>query len=222
MKVALLGTGKTGGKVLELLGSGDVTGFDAHNPPTRENLAGHDVAISFLPGPVLLEYIDMLVEADLPLASGSTGFVWPADMDDRLKAHGIAWVTASNFSLGMNLVYGMIKILAKAPELFDDYRYELHEIHHLHKKDQPSGTSLSWQKWVGQDAHITSARDGDNAGNHKLTLSTPYEDISVEHQAKDRKVFAEGAIWTAKKLFTGKIPPGLHDLSDIMAKELNI
>ncbi len=220
MKIALLGTGKTGGKVLELLDGKDVTGFDESNPPTLEALRAHDVAISFLPGPALLGYLDLLVESGLPLASGSTGFQWPADIDARLKEKGTAWITASNFSLGMNLVYGMLKVLSKAPQLFDDFEFKLHEIHHIHKKDQPSGTSLAWQEWVGQPVDITSARDGDNPGDHKLTLVTPYEDIGVQHQAKDRRIFAQGAIWTARKLAAGEVGPGLHNLQDIMKKEL--
>jgi 4-hydroxy-tetrahydrodipicolinate reductase len=222
MKVALLGTGKTGGKVLELLDGGQVTGFDAVNPPTLKALQEHDVAISFLPGPALLEYINLLLESGIPLASGSTGFDWPADIDARLKAKGTAWVTAANFSLGMNLVYSMIRVLSKAPQLFDEYQFKLHETHHIHKRDQPSGTSLSWQDWLGQPVDITSTREGDNPGEHKLTLVTPFEDISVEHQAKDRRIFAQGAIWTAQKLVDGGVEPGLHQLTDIMKQELSL
>lgn len=222
MKVALLGTGKTGSKVLKLLDGKNVTSFDNSNPPALEALRAHDVAISFLPGPALLEYIDLLLESGLPLASGSTGFKWPSDIDARLKERGTAWITASNFSLGMNLVHGMLKVLSKAPQLYDDFEFKLHEIHHIHKRDQPSGTSLSWQEWVSQPVDITSARDGDNPGDHKITLVTPYEDISVQHQAKDRLVFAQGALWTARKLAAGDVKPGLHNLQTIMKQELGL
>lgn len=222
MNIALLGTGKTGSKVIEVLGSKNVTGFDRKNPPTLEALQQHDVAIAFLPGPVLEQYIDLLIESGLPLANGSTGLTWPEDINKRLKAKQLAWITASNFSLGMNLVYGMIKVLAQAPKLFDNYEFSLHEVHHIHKLDQPSGTALAWQSWLGQDAHITSTREGDNPGYHQLTLATPYENISIEHQAKDRKIFAEGAIWTAKKLLSGQVPPGLHALQAIMEKDLKL
>ena len=222
MKIALLGTGKTGSKVLEVLEGRDVTGFDEDNPPTLEALRQYDVAISFLPGPALLEYIDVLIESGLPLASGSTGFAWPADTDARLKDKGTAWITASNFSLGMNLIYGMLRVLSKAPQLYDDFDFRLHEIHHVNKQDKPSGTALTWREWLGLPVEITSAREGDNPGDHKLTLVTPYEDIIVQHQAKDRRLFAQGAVWTARKLAAGGIPPGLHNLQDIMKKELEL
>lgn len=221
MKVAILGTGKTGGLVAEILGTEGTT-YNSSNPPTATDLQKHDVVIVFLTGPVFLEYIDILIESGVPVVNGSTGFDWPDDIDSRLKTAGVAWITASNFSLGMNLIYGMIKVLAKASQLFDSYEFKLHELHHIHKKDQPSGTSLAWQKWLSEDAHITSAREGDNPGNHRLTLQTPYEDISIEHQAKDRKAFAEGAVWTAKKILDGTVAPGLHDLPTIMKKELNL
>ncbi|HEX5456005.1 MAG TPA: dihydrodipicolinate reductase C-terminal domain-containing protein [Candidatus Saccharimonadales bacterium] len=222
MKVALLGTGRTGGRVIDILGEENVTGFNENNPPTLEKLRACDVAISFLPGPGLMEHLDMLIESKLPVATGSTGFVWPDNVDRRLKENGVAWVTASNFSLGMNLVYGMIKVLSKTPKLFDEYEFKLHEIHHIHKKDQPSGTALSWEKWLGRKVDITSERIGDNPGEHKLTLVTPYEDITLEHKSKDRRIFAQGAIWTARKLAAGGIEPGLHNLQDIMEKELGI
>lgn len=222
IKIGLLGTGKTGGKVIEVYGEENITAFDESNPPTLEKLKEADALISFLPGPALLEYIDLLIESGVPLASGSTGFDWPKDIDQRLKDKGVAWITASNFSLGMNLVYGMIKVLSKTPDLFDEYEFKLHEIHHIHKRDNPSGTALSWQKWLGQPVEFSHARDGDNPGDHKLTLSTKYEEISVQHQAKDRKMFAEGAVWTAEKLAKGGIEPGLHNLQDITAKELGL
>src|SRR5438270_2304170 len=104
MKIALLGTGRTGGKVIESLDDQDVIGFDESNPPTLEALKQNDVAIVFLPGPVFVKYIDLLIESGLPVANGSTGFEWPEDVDARLKAKQTAWITASNFSLGMNLV----------------------------------------------------------------------------------------------------------------------
>lgn len=222
MKIALLGTGRTGGRVIDILGKDGVVAFDESNVPTLEKLKECDAAISFLPGPALMEYLELLLESRLPLASGSTGFLWPDDIDAKLKENGVAWVTASNFSLGMNLIHGMIKVLAKTPKLFEDYQFKLHEIHHINKKDRPSGTALSWEKWLGQKADITSDRVGDNPGEHKLTLVTPYEDIVLEHKSKDRRIFAEGAIWTARKLTESGIAPGLHDLEDLMKQELGL
>lgn len=222
IKIGLLGKGKTGGKVIDLYGKDNLVIFDQDNLPTLEKLKSCDALISFLPGPALLEYIDLIIESEVPLASGSTGFTWPKDIDSRLKEKNISWITASNFSIGMNLVHGMIKVLAKTPELFDEYKFKLHEIHHIHKKDHPSGTALSWQKWLDQKVEFSHEREGDNPGDHKLTLETEFEDISIQHRAKDRKIFAQGAIWTAEKLAAGKVPAGLNNLSEIMQIELGL
>lgn len=222
MKIALLGTGKTGSKVLEVVGNDQVVGFDETNPPTLEKLQSCDAAISFLPGPAFVSYIDLLVESKLPVAVGSTGFEWPVDIDQRLKDAGVRWVVSSNFALGMSIVRAMILSLSKASKLFSEYDFLLEEIHHIHKKDSPSGTALTWKEWLGEDAKISAKREGDNPGFHKLTLKTPYEDIAVEHQAKDRKIFAQGAVWTARRLQKGDLEPGLHDLSDVMKKELDL
>jgi 4-hydroxy-tetrahydrodipicolinate reductase len=221
-KIGLLGAGRTGGRVIDIYGKDNLTVYDETNLPTLDSLKQNAALISFLPGPALLEYIEMIIESGVPLASGSTGFEWPEDIDTRLKQKGIAWITASNFSLGMNLVHGMINVLGKAPELFDEYKFKLHEIHHIHKKDHPSGTALSWEKWLSQPVEFSHEREGDNPGDHKLTLSTQYEDITIQHQAKDRKIFAQGAIWTAEKLAKREVEPGLHQLSDIMQKELQL
>ncbi|MEX2014978.1 MAG: dihydrodipicolinate reductase C-terminal domain-containing protein [Candidatus Saccharimonadales bacterium] len=220
MKIALLGTGKTGSKVAEIAGENQVVGFDESNLPTLEKLKSCDVAISFLPGPAFVRYIDLLIEGGLPVAVGSTGFDWPEGIDKKLKDNGLTWIQASNFALGMNLMRAMIYSLSKAPKLFDKYKFDMEEIHHIHKKDSPSGTALAWKEWLGLEVQISAEREGDNPGFHKLTLETPYEDISIEHQSKDRKIFAQGAVWTARRLLEGNLPPGLHKLQDIMDKEL--
>lgn len=222
MKVALLGTGKAGSKVLEIAGDNEIISFDESNPPTLEKLKDCEAAISFLPGPAFEKYMDLLIESKLPVAVGSTGFDWPEEIDKKLKEANLAWVAASNFALGMNLIRAMISSLSKAPKLFNEYRFNIEEIHHIHKKDSPSGTALTWKEWLGREAEISAKREGDNPGFHKLTLQTPYEDISIEHQSKDRKIFAQGAIWTVKRLLAGDIPPGLHKLQDIMDKELDL
>ncbi len=222
MKIALLGHGKTGGKVIELAGEDNVTTFDSANPPTLETLAGHDAVVSFLPGPAFAGYIDLLVDSGIPVATGSTGFDWPADINARLQGKGVAWVTAGNFSLGMNLVHSMIKVLSKAPQLFDTYQYKLHEVHHIHKKDHPSGTALMWEKWLGYPVEFSYDRIGETIGDHTLKLELPSEDVTLMHHAKDRRIYAEGALWIAKKLANGEIIPGLHELSDIMSQEFHI
>ncbi|PIP89625.1 MAG: hypothetical protein COW01_11650 [Bdellovibrionales bacterium CG12_big_fil_rev_8_21_14_0_65_38_15] len=219
MKVALIGSGKTGSKVLEAHSS--TTVFNRSNIPTTQSLAGHDVIISFLPGDAFLELIPTLIETGIPVVTGSTGFKWPSTIDTDLKNNNVAWIHATNFSLGMNLVHQMIGILSKAKSLFLDAEFNIHEVHHTKKLDAPSGTALSWQDWVGSKCEITSERTGDVIGIHELSLNTKNETIFLKHEAKDRGIFAAGALWAAKHITTkNKVSSGLNAFADVILKEL--
>lgn len=224
MKIALLGKGKTGGKVLELLIDSKInhTVFDSSNIPSLEKLQGHDVIISFLPGESFKNYIALLIETKIPVVCGSTGLAWPTDINQELISKNIKWIYATNFSLGMNLVHQMIKMMSKASKIFKNYSFSLHEIHHTKKLDSPSGTALSWKAWAGHEMQITSERIGDVPGIHELTLLTPNEKISLKHEAIDRKIFAEGALFAANKICCdNSLAPGLHLFQDIVELELN-
>lgn len=220
MKIALLGKGKTGGKVLEILQEQKIphTVFDSKNQPTLENLKGHDVVISFLAGEVFKEYLPLLVESTLPVVTGSTGMEWPADFDKKLKEKNLKWIYATNFSLGMNIVHQMILIMKEADSIIKNVKFSMNEIHHTKKLDAPSGTALSWKKWLDHDVNITSERIGDVIGIHELKLTTPTEEITLKHDSLDRKIFAEGAMFAAQKIST--LSPGLHQFQDVVQKEL--
>lgn len=221
MKVALLGAGKTGGKVSQLHPNSVV--FDERNLPTEEKLLACDVVISFLPGPAFVEYIDLLIETRLPVVTGSTGFEWPANIQNRLRDAKVKWINAHNFSLGMNIVKQMIEYLGQGKSLFSQVDYSIHDIHHVHKQDSPSGTALSWQKWLGTDAKITAERTGDVVGYHHVEMKTPVEKIKLSHEALDRGIFAQGALWSADKILNDEtIELGLTHFSDIVKKHLNI
>ena len=116
----------------------------------------------------------------------------------------------------------MIKQISKASILFDSYHFELSETHHTEKKDAPSGTALMWEQWLGEKIdNIESKRIGDVVGIHELTLVTDNERIKLNHEALDRKIFAQGAIWAAKKLITDKtLKNGLLNFEEVIKIEL--
>ena len=210
LKIAVIGTGKTGGKVAELLGDNLSDAFDEKTPPTTESLKKSDAVIIFVPGSAVSDVLPLVLEAGIPAAWGSTGYDWPDDLDERVKEQKAKWVIASNFSLGMNVVRRSIEVISAASDVLKDPSFHIHEVHHIHKKDAPSGTALSWKEWLAKDAEITSAREGDINGIHELTVKTSNEKIQLRHEALDRALFAEGAIWTAKQLINNsKIKPGI-------------
>ena len=221
MKIALLGKGKTGAEVLKL--EPNVTVFDSKEKPKLESLSGHDIIISFLPGHVFSEYIPLLIESKIPVITGSTGFDWPQDINKNLVHNKLSWIYAHNFSLGMNVVKKMIETLSKATKLFPDSTFKIHEIHHTKKHDAPSGTAISFEKWLGHKAEITSARTGDVIGEHELTFECDDEVITLNHSAKDRSIFARGALWAAKIMNEdSNIPLGLNSFNDIVKNKLEL
>lgn len=216
MNVAVIGTGKTGGEVLDLLSPEHTVGpFDTENKPTVAKLKGADVIIIFVPGSAVSDVIDTVMETKIPAVWGSTGYDWPEDLNQKLKQEDIKWLKASNFSLGMNIVRRCISVISKGSDLLDDPQFHIHEIHHTGKKDAPSGTAISWKDWLNKEAEITSERKGDIKGIHEMEMKTESESIFLKHQAHNRAVFAKGAIWSAEQLLKDSVKPGLHDIETI-------
>lgn len=215
---SVIGTGKTGSKVLDMLGDRAMA-FDENNRPTAEKLSKSDIAIVFVPGIAASQVVETVLEAGIPAVWGTTGYEWPTDLPDRVKAKGVRWVAGSNFSMGMNLVRKAIQIMGQGSEMLKNPSFHIHEVHHIHKQDEPSGTALSWQEWLGKEAVISSDRQGDVNGIHNLHLQTAGESIYVKHEAHSREIFAEGAIWTANYLLDSPfIEPGFYPFSDIFDK----
>lgn len=215
MKVSVIGTGKTGSAVAELLGNQAVC-FDSQSNITAEKLKETDIAIIFVPGEAAEEVSKVVLESGIPAVWGTTGYAWPENLPDQVKKVNAKWVIGSNFSLGMNLIRKALNILGKGGDFLQDPEYHIHEVHHVHKKDAPSGTALSWQEWLGREASISSDRQGDVKGIHNLHLQTNNESIYLKHEAHSRKLFAEGAIWTAEYLLKNpQIESGVYPFSSI-------
>lgn len=217
MKIALIGTGKTGTEVLNLLSDDEVVGpFDSSNPPTVEKLKPADAAIIFVPGSAVDEILEIVLSANIATAWGSTGYEWPVEeIDQQLKNSNTRWMRASNFSLGMNIVRRCLAMIGEGSDLLDNPEFTIHEIHHTGKQDAPSGTALSWEQWLGEEAQITSERKGDIKGIHQLKMKTAFESIEIKHEAHDRAVFAEGALWAVKQLLDASTPPGFYTMETL-------
>lgn len=220
MRIALLGKGKTGSHVLKLTSNVDV--FDQTNIPTYEKLIACDVVISFLPGEAFTSLIPLLIETKLPVVTGSTGFTWPQDFDQKLAQLNLKWIYATNFSLGVVVLKKLIERLNEVDSILVDKSFSIHEVHHTKKLDAPSGTALSMKSWLGESCDISSERTGDVAGLHILTLETSGEILRLEHEAKNRALFAQGALWAASFITKNKMEPGLHAFQSVVENHLSI
>lgn len=217
-RYAVVGTGKTGGTIAQLLGVKAVP-FDEFNPPTPQKLRTCDIAIIFVPGNAAAETVEVVLEAGIPSIWGTTGYDWPEELIGRVHKANTKWVIGSNFSLGMNLIRRAIQIMGKGAYMLPDPEFHIHEVHHVHKQDAPSGTALSWQKWLGHKAEISSDREGDVKGIHDLKIKTEHESITIHHEAHSREVFAAGAIWAADYILARPdLESGFYQFSDIFDK----
>lgn len=216
MKISVIGTGKTGSKVVEMLGDNLATAFDENNLPTVEALKASDAVIIFVPGHAVPDIMDVVLESGIPAAWGSTGFEWSEDLNQQVEEAGTKWVLATNFSLGMNIIRKSIEAISAGSSILKDPVFNIHEVHHIHKVDAPSGTALSWEKWLNKDVEVTSSREGDVNGIHELTLRTATEEITLKHDALDRSIFAEGAIWAAEQLVNNEqLSQGVHTFGEL-------
>jgi len=229
MNIALLGSGKTGSEVTNVASSRQglsVTTFNRSNPASEAALSNCDVVISFLPGDAFLSHIPLLLQTNLPVVCGSTGFTFPGGTEAFsriLSEQNIRWIYASNFSLGMHLVREILPILGLAPDVMTNAGFGIRETHHTQKKDAPSGTALSWREWLGHPADIASDRIGDVVGDHELTVSTATERITLRHEALNRRIFAEGALQAAEWILNPAIvrEPGLFAFHQVIRQHLS-
>ncbi len=217
MKIAVIGSGKTGGHVLKLTPPENIVGpFGRTAPVTAEKLQRCDLGIIFVPGEAFLEMVPELLRSKKPMVVGATGMEMPADLDQQLRAAGVAWVHATNFSLGVQLFRQLIKTVNKLKHSLPRFDARLLDVHHTKKLDAPSGTAKSLANWSEFPVTIDARREGDVVGFHELTLTFPQETLRISHDAHDRALFAQGALDVAQLWITQPLGAGLFPLEALM------
>jgi 4-hydroxy-tetrahydrodipicolinate reductase len=180
-----------------------------------------DVVIDFsLPGATgtVLESVQRL---STPLVCGVTGLA--AEQLQALEQAGssIPIVYDRNMSPGIAVLERIAADAAAA--LGSEFSVAIHETHHVHKVDAPSGTALKLGEAVararGEDPagiHYESERRGEVPGDHRVILASATERLVLEHSVSTRDVFAAGAIRAARWL-AGRAP-GLYSMQDVLAR----
>lgn len=117
---------------------------------------------------------------------------------------------APNVSLS---VYFFTELVRQAAKMYAGYEIKLHEIHHVHKKDAPSGTAKNIAHAVGFPVEkVTYERLGETVGTHSAQFDTPFDEITLTHKALNRDLFANSAIHIAQWLCT--CPKGFYTMKD--------
>ena len=223
MNLALIGYGKMGktvGRIARERGHSIVSVIDVDNPDDffSDAFRSADAAIEFTtPETAVGNYLKCFA-AGVPVVSGTTGWLSRFDEVRRLCLEGKhTFFYASNFSIGVNIFFALNKYLAKLMDKFPEYDVTLTEIHHIHKKDAPSGTAITlaegvvehigrktqWQpagagSLTAADLPVRSVREAEVAGTHEIAYESGADFIRIVHEAKNREGFALGAVLAAE------------------------
>jgi 4-hydroxy-tetrahydrodipicolinate reductase len=204
----------------------------------EEALAAADVVIDFTTGAASAALAARCAARDGPaLVIGSTGFDAAQLAEVEAAARKIPILRAGNFSLGVNMLMGLVEQAARALPV-DDYDIEVFEAHHKRKIDAPSGTALmlaeaaaegrkaaldAVARWARQgvtgartpgEIGFSVVRGGGIVGEHSVIFAAEDEILTLSHSARDRSLFARGAV-TAAAWLAGK-PPGAYDMRDVL------
>jgi len=190
-----------------------------------------DVLIDFTIAAAAVENVKMAARKNVALVVGTTGFSpeQRAVMEKAIQGH-VPAVISSNFSVGVNIFWQLVR---ESGKLLKDYDIEVFEAHHRNKKDAPSGTAKTIlqileeevgprEKQYGREGMterkneigVHVIRGGDIVGDHKVMFSKNFETIELSHRAYDRSVFASGAIHAARWVVGKK--PGIYGMSDVL------
>ncbi len=240
MKICLLGYGKMGQAIEKQLLqrgheiSGKVGRVDQNQ--LESVLVQSDMAIEFSAPHAVVNHLLTCFKLNIPVVCGTTGWLeqWTS-VEQHLAHSNAALLYASNFSIGVQLFFELNKKLAHLMKSRNEYQCSLHEVHHTHKKDAPSGTAISlvndilaeiprYQTWSlspsdDQTAlYIHSERIDPVVGTHEICYQSEIDRIDICHTAHSRDGFALGAVLAAEYLIGKKGNYSMQDVLGINSK----
>ena len=195
-----------------------------------------NVIIDFTVPKCTLEVLKIASKLKKRIVIGTTGFNKKEENIIKKYSKKIPILKAGNMSLGINLLMYLTEIASKS--LNNNFLTKVFEVHHKNKKDHPSGTALMLGNGIavgknkdfyklmgkkylnkktfpyGKKINFNSLRKGSVIGKHKVSFSSGKEIVSLNHEAFDRALFAEGAL-TAARWIKGK-KPGLYSMRNVL------
>lgn len=238
MNIALIGYGKMGREIEKILlqqGENVALIIDVDNSAdlTPKNLEEKkiDVAIEFSTPQTAFENISTCLKAGVPVVSGTTGWLDKLPKVEEMCREGSgAFFYASNYSVGVNMMFKLNERLAELMNSFHQYDVTVEEVHHTQKKDAPSGTAITIaqgivehfepkKRWVGHtttepdELEVVAVRRSVVPGIHTVTYESEEDVIELKHSAKSRRGFAVGAILAARFIVGKK---GIFTMDDLL------
>jgi 4-hydroxy-tetrahydrodipicolinate reductase len=235
MRIVLIGYGKMGKEIERIAmdrGHQIVSKIDIENPDDLISLTNKevDVAIEFSNPISAFSNIMKCIEKQIPIVCGTTGWLEKkAEVEKATQSFDSTFFYASNYSIGVNLFFKLNKQLAKLMQPHAGYDIYTNEIHHVEKKDSPSGTAITIAegimsqysnktKWVNNEIPgadeiaIWSQRESTKPGTHTVKYISKVDQIEVTHEAFSREGFALGAVIAAEWILGKKGVLGMDDM----------
>jgi len=189
----------------------------------EESLKDVDACIEFTAPTVAVDNIKKIAALKKNMVIGTTA--WYDRLDEAkqaVKENSVGMIYSPNFSIGVNVFFNIVKYTSKIMNNIKDYDLKMKEIHHVHKKDAPSGTAKKIKEIIDfeidrfSDIPIESVREGEVPGTHIVNFESDVDTIKLEHEAKSREGFALGSVMAAEWIKSKK---GFFTIEDFM-KEL--
>lgn len=246
LKIALIGYGKMGRAIENAALSRDHSIVVTINQDSTEEdyarIADADVAIEFTTPDTAPEHIAYCFDRNIPIVVGTTGWYdhYPEIKRICLEQNQ-SLLTATNFSLGVNIFFEINKRLAELMGQMESYDVQIEEIHHTEKLDAPSGTAISlatqmverlkWKKtWKLVEEQeeeelspstlgVHAKRIEDVSGTHSVKYTSAIDDIEIIHTAHSRAGFAYGAVLAAEWLAGKK---GVFGMENVIKNQISL
>jgi 4-hydroxy-tetrahydrodipicolinate reductase len=218
-KLAIIGYGKMGRLVDQLapeFGFEVTARIDVDRPESPE---GADVAVEFSIPSAVLGNVTRASGLCVPIVIGTTG--WHENLDkvkSLIETNNSAAVWSPNFSIGVNVFTHVVSEAAKLLKDEPSYGAWAWEIHHITKKDAPSGTLIKLvdaMQAAGYQRPIdtSSNRAGAHPGTHEIGFDSSADTITLRHTARNREGFARGALKAAQWIIGRK---GFYEFSEVL------
>jgi 4-hydroxy-tetrahydrodipicolinate reductase len=224
-RLAIIGDGKMGIAIRDLAVArgwnvGPLIGEreSAGGAAIGEHLRGAQVAVEFTEPRAAVANIVAALRSGVPVVVGTTGWYDQLAEVTRVATETrTALLWSPNFSLGVNVLIELSRYAGTLMRQLTEFDAHIVETHHTKKKDAPSGTAIAIAKAAsdGLDRPVptTSVRIGSVPGTHELIFDGAFEQLTLTHLARDRRVFAEGAL-TAADWLIGK--RGVFTMRDVL------
>lgn len=232
LRVGIIGRGRLGGLVAAAVLAEEAEDLQLawtagrEGPPDGGDDAPADVAVDVSHPDGVAGSLDWAGRTGTDLVIGTTG--WDRALLQDLPA-GVGVLVAPNFSLSMALVRQLSLVLGRYAARTQQagsgpVDLAVHEVHHRHKVDAPSGSAVLLARALAEgagrpesDIATSSLRLGEVVGRHEVHFATPSESLVLTHEAHQREVFAHGALAAARWVHDR---PGVHTFDDLAADEL--